>query len=213
MNKTATLISIVIFGLSSCFLFGQDFLCYDRNQIETQINEMRKKYAGPEYSAVASSEAFKNVILFLQNPTKYFGAIKNIPHVQSYISLYGTYLNETHKLNGLLIGVFLDKHFSTIDEERVPILTFLLLNCSQGVFGELTTWYYIDLFASNPQLFIQDLKKRSGWREVVDNLVPFDSGKFKESMKKLGASDFEKQFKNYVSSRYEFYEKRFDALS
>ncbi len=189
-------------------LCGQDFFNYSKDEIRRQIGEIQKKYVGPEYSGTSSPTDFESVILFLQDPLTHFDAIKAIPDVQSYMSLYGLYLGETNRLPDRysFIGAFMDRYFSTIDDARVPILTYLLLHCSAGIFGDYMGGYYVDLFSRSPGFFVRDLSKRNDWKRVVDDLVPV-CDRLEEIVKRLGNSRFEKKFKQYVFSRCEHFRK------
>ncbi|NIO48850.1 MAG: hypothetical protein GTN73_05355 [Candidatus Aminicenantes bacterium] len=94
---------------------------------------------------------------------------------------------------------FLDKNFNEgkLTEKRLKILTFLLLN-APGYFGEITVDKYLELFKESNDIFLAYLSNRADWQQVVDSLGTGDWGSFVASVKKLGDSGFEGEFKRYV---------------
>lgn len=187
---------------------GQDILSFNRLQIKEQVLEICNRNNGPPFFDKVPPEILERVILFLQDPTKHFEDIKNIEMLQAYTSLYGRYLHETRGSSSLIIAIFIDKHFRAVDDQKVSILTYLLLNCSQGMNGSILASSYIDLFGRHPRVFIRNLKKRVDWQKVVDTFLQEDPDKFVASLEKLGNSRYEKEFKMYILERYELLKKQ-----
>jgi len=214
MRRMIRFITIVMMAghFLNVFSFGQDILSYDKDQIKEQVIDICSRNYGPPFFDKIPPQTLETVILFLQRPTKFFGDIRGIGLLQGYISLYGRYMHETRGTNSLIMATFLDKHFKTMDNQKVLIMTHLLLCCSDGLNGSLLASSYIDLFKLYPKVFIRTLKKRSDWRRVVDEFLPEDPDKFIASMEKLGNSKYEKEFKEYVFSRYQFIKDRLRTI-
>jgi hypothetical protein len=200
--KTRTIILIYILAvgslLSASLSCGQ-VLSYNRREIKEQIKELSETKYGQQFLSGHSLKYLEEVILFLQIPEKHFVGIQNIEGLRFYIMIYEQYLRETDRYGGFLISAFLEKHFQTIDDVKVNIITYLLLNCSQGIAGEFLSEKFIDLFGSNPDIFINELKKRKDWKEVIRELLPGKWESFRECVNKLGNSQFEMELKKYVS--------------
>jgi hypothetical protein len=194
-------------------------LCAFADQdIKEQIKEIKLLEDGREFFNDHSEENMYKIIRFVHNPTKHFPSILNIKDWCSYIQVWDFYLI---KVKREAIGCFgtLMRDFCDVDEEKVAILTFLLStgrNC--GLYQEALSTRYSRLFSSNPIVFIEDLKKRKDWRDIIETLQVGDWNAFKVGLTKLGDSEFEIGLKSYASyleraavtpkKRYEYLEFR-----
>jgi hypothetical protein len=88
-----------------------------------------------------------------------------------------------------------------MNEEKFYVITFLVLNCYSAVYGELLDDLYMDLFGSHTELFIKQLKKRGDWKRIVDRGTA-SMRQFVVVINNLGNSDFEKELKEYLFTRY-----------
>ena len=136
---------------------------------------------------------------FINNPDKYFDAIKKIPRLFAYFGVLDRLAETDVKYDKMSFVSFLDNNFNEgkLTEKRLKILTFLLLN-APGYFGEITVDKYLELFKESNDIFLAYLSNRADWQQVVDSLGTGDWGSFVASAKKLGDSGFEGEFKRYV---------------
>ncbi len=179
---------------------GQFHRAYNKKEIKEQISEIRDKEYGEEFLKLYSEEDLEQVIQFLQDPMKHFSKILRILHIWPHVGVYQRYIREKNEQGGNIWGPFLETHFKSIDGKKLPILTFLFLTAPPGASKGLFADTYVDLFNSNPGVFIRDLRKRKDWKYIIDELLGGESS-WKAGLDKLGNSKFEKEFKAYVSSR------------
>lgn len=193
-KKALLLIPVILF-------FRVVFSC-DFQDVNEQIKELSATQYGRQFLAMHSEADLKKVILFLRSPVEYFDSIKPIQNYCEYIFIYRRFINESKKFPSDFYSKFLQENFASINKEKVPILTFLLLGCQESaLFGEVLADVYTVLFESNPDVFVEDLKKRKDWKRVIDTLAPGSWAAFQSGLKKLGNSEFEKEIKAYIFMR------------
>ncbi len=201
MNKPIAMILITACHLSYASQMTQDFFQFDRKQIRAQIHEIAEQDARLGSQALSPKD-FERVILFLQGPTRYFRSVRKVADIFPYVERYDLYLSETRGLGWDIIARVLDERFRTIDEERVPILGYLLVTCARDGYGEVLSLAYPDRFASNPQAFVGYYRRKSDWRQelksIINHILPQDLDSMKGTLQKLGESEFEMKFKTYA---------------
>lgn len=183
-------------------LFFRVAFSHELPDVDDQIKELSATEYGRQFLVTHSVANMKKVILFLQRPVEYFGSIKPVNDFCEYVFIYRRYINESKKLPSDFYDQFLRNNFASINKKNVPILTFLLLGCQKSaLFGEVLADAYTVLFESNPEIFVEDLKKREDWKRVIDALASGSWPALQAGLNKLGDSEFEKAIKAYVSSR------------
>ena len=183
-------------------LFLRVAFSYELPDVNDQIKELSATEYGRQFLATHSIANMKKIILFLQCPVEYFDCIKPVNNFCEYIFIYRRYINESKKLPSDFYDQFLRNNFASINKNNVPILTFLLLGCQESaLFGEVLADVYTVLFESNPEIFVEDLKKREDWKHVIDALASGSWPALQAGLNKLGDSEFEKAIKAYVSLR------------
>jgi hypothetical protein len=192
MKKQAASIVIAISVLGAIL-----WACADRD-IKKQIAELQGTEYGRKFFEKHSTKDMENVILFLKDPIRYFGRIKNIEDLLSHISIYDAFMIKNKHATEGPFDPFLRKNFKTVDEKKASILIFMLLAPHGGVFKELLADTFTKLFESQHHVFIEILKKMPNWKQVVDEVGSGNWAAFKAGLGKLGDSPFEKEFKEYV---------------
>ncbi len=173
---------------------------HDSRYVKEQIEELKATEYGKEFLVQYSEEDLEIAMLFLRDPLNLFERTRNIQHLWPYFWVYQKFLRDTYGLETDIWGPFLEEHFHRIDERRLRILTFLFINAPPGSAKELFADVYIKQFNCFPAVYVRYLKKRKNWKGLVDELSASDSS-WATGLKKLGNTAFEKEFKEYVSSR------------
>ena len=192
MSKVIILILVGLQCHSLCALTDRD--------IREQIKEMKLLAEGREFFNDHSEENMYKIMSFVHDPTEHFPGIQDIKDWCSYIQMCDRYLINVKRKR---IGCFgtLMRHFLDVDGDKVVVLTFLIsTGRSCGLYLEALSARYSRLFSSNPTIFVEDLKKRKDWRDIVETLQVGDWNAFKTGLTKLGDSEFEKGLKSYASS-------------
>ncbi len=212
MKLNRIIIMPIITAITVCMpLLAQDFLPYNEDQIKTQIKEifapypkLQETFAHQIFMLSSSPENMKITIFFLQNPLKYFDDEKRVPDPFSYFALYEQYLKDKKEVdaNCFLLEDFFNQHFKTIDEKRIQIITFLL-ECSSGIDWDVVSIYYVKFFLRNTHLFIEDLRKRDNWRDIIKSSFFIDQDNTEAAIAELGNSEFEKELKKYMRGFHE----------
>jgi len=176
------------------------FYCRKSDENRNMLDVAREKYTFVnDFLNSFSEEKLIIVMNFINNPDKYFDAIKKIPRLFAYFEVLDRLAETDEKYDEMSFVSFLDKNFNEgkLTEKRLKILTFLLLN-APGYFGEIIVDKYLELFKESNDIFLAYLSNRADWQQVVDSLGTGDWGSFVASVKKLGDSGFEGEFKRYV---------------
>jgi len=174
--------------------------CRKSDENRNMLDVARKKYTFVnDFVNSFSEEKLIIVMNFINNPDKYFDAIKKIPRLFAYFEVLDRLAETDEKYDEMSFVSFLDNNFNEgkLTEKKVNILTFLLLN-SKGYFGEILADKYSKLFSKFTDVFISYLSKRSDWKRIVNLLGAGDWQVFKTSAEKLGDSGFEGEFKRFV---------------
>jgi hypothetical protein len=125
--------------------------------------------------------------------------MQNIRSLWAYIGVYQRFLRETHEIEGSIWGSFLETHYQNIDKKKLSILTFLFLAAPPGVSKASFADIYVKFFNSNPDLFVQDLKKREDWKRIIDDLLNYGSS-LTMGLDRLANTVFEIELKTYINS-------------
>jgi len=165
------LISCMVIGLCSCA------------KAKTQALPKSGNVGGDEYN---------RVMLFMGDPEKYFHDIKDMKNLFFYIGLHDVHSEEPFYEN------FLNKHFSSINKRKAVILVHMLYLRSGGYLGYPLIDRIITLFRINPRPFLSVLKKRKDWSDFAEAMKVGEWLEFVESVRSLGNSGFEGEFKRYV---------------
>jgi hypothetical protein len=160
------------------------------------INELKVSQYGSIFFKNHSEREFILIMKFLESPVCCFSKIKRIANLFAYIEVFDRYSAEKGIANECILYPFLERHFNKIDREKADILNHLLL-IADGMYGEILADKYSKLFKNYAGIFIKTLKK-TNWKEVVDRLDAGDWKEFRQGITKLGDSEFEINFKNYV---------------
>ena len=164
------------------------------------LDVARKKYTFVnDFVNSFSEEKLIIVMNFINNPDKYFDAIKKIPRLFAYFEVLDRLAETDEKYDEMSFVSFLDNNFNEgkLTEKKVNILTFLLLN-SKGYFGEILADKYSKLFSKFTEKFLIVFAKEPDWKRIVYSLDAGDWETFKRAVEKLKDSGFEGEFKRYV---------------
>lgn len=193
-----TRIMILIIVLVLCRLL----IASDNQEARQLINEIKKCEYGQKFLKDHSQGNLYKIILFSRDPKKYFSSIQDIKDWCAYTEVYDRCLYLRKVEDSWLVTLY--SHLQEVDEKTAAILTHLLLNdWNCGAYGEALSTRYTILFAKNPRPFVEDLKKRKNWREVVDQTTRFGEWwYYSAGLSKLGDSGFEKELKDYVREHW-----------
>jgi hypothetical protein len=202
-------------------IIPQFLQAFDENAAKERVKEIKVWLPTFEYAwqyKVDSEEALEKVILFVENPLKYVSVVRGIDHkslVRNKL-LYETFLYETKRAtDGMYFYSQLLSISRTMSKEKVSLMTFVLLDCCDALEGEAIAGLYARLFMANTRMFIKFLKGRSDWKQVVNEFGNFNADQTGTILNNLGDSEFEKEFKEYVFTKYPFikeYMKKKDAF-
>jgi hypothetical protein len=217
--KTPSTLSVLIFG---AFLF---FTPLAGQKLNRDLEEQTDAWLGQQVTALVAriketergriflenhSEAdLRKLILFLQEPSRRFESIQDIPDPCSYFWAVQEYFFSARKeaLETRLrdfLG-FISEDFQIADRQNISMLTHFLMTCHSGIICEALADRYTRLFGSDPGPFLEDLEGRENWKDIVRQLEGGDWQKLKMGLSKLGSSAFECELKAFVASL----EKRF----
>jgi hypothetical protein len=98
-----------------------------------------------------------------------------------------------------LFDVLLDKLTRDINEKKIEILDYLIINCYDGYYSEVLADKGGKIFKDYPQMFIKVLERTDKWEKAVDHLSAVAWEDFSKGLKKLGNSRFEKRIKEYIA--------------
>jgi hypothetical protein len=177
--------------------WGLGFTFSDQD-VAKYIEEFKRTAYGAKLLSDHSEKDLTNLLLFYEDPSRYFPAIRTIENIADLIDGYDYYLWDTgHLERGF--SAFSNTYFREIDSHKVAILTFLLLSYRNygGINAEAVVVTYADRFRSHPTIFIKEIENDKNWRLIVDALA-MEWSVFKEGVAKLGNSEFDKEFKAYV---------------
>lgn len=174
-------------------------------QVSFLISQIKESPEGGRFLKEHSESDIVKVIWFLQYPRERFDAVKDITGLCDYIWAIQRYSFEKGRRGGQKIYLndffgFLHDNFLTADCQNVKILTYLLLNCDIAVLGEALADSYTRLFECQPALFVEDLKTRENWKDIVRLLGAGDTRAFGIGLSKLGSSPFELELKAWVAA-------------
>lgn len=168
----------------------------DLPDIKREMIEIKQTERGRKFLQDHSEDNLGKVILFLNDPGKYFNQVRMIDDICSYISLYDDCSLKKNE-NQSVMSIFLSDFFFKINSAKVEMLSFLLLRCEAPVYIEEIADTYTRNFKNKPQKFIAILKK-TDWKRIVDRLDAGNWSEFKIGLGKLGKSKFELELKKYV---------------
>ena len=193
-------LSIAFAGFGS----GQTSLTMDRKQAKEEIKVIKSRiqdWAMPnEYYKINDEKALEDVILFINDPVDRFDSIKylNTHELWQYIGMYDDVLKGSKGIGTFFFFGRLEKEMIPVDSRKVKLVTYLLHDREpDGVYAELMVDIYIKSFETNPQLFVDDLKTRSDWKDVIGNLASGDYDAMTAGLKELGSTKFEMELKEY----------------
>jgi hypothetical protein len=166
---------------------------------------------------ITSKDTLAKTIMFVEDPMFYFKLIKDVDMVQFWenVGLYDAYKHDKKK--GKAEFYFREQLKNMIDWQEVPVdifgnlvnaadvvsrLTFLFLNGPSGGYGDIIKDLYMREFRSYPTDCISELKDMKDWKLVVDRFGEENAETMKKVVKGLGKSGFEKEFKEYLLTRY-----------
>lgn len=198
-QKILLLSCIVILQLGYANPAGAPVHTGHNNEIKKQIINLKLREYGKDFFIQYSEKDLEHLILFLKNPKRYFSKIQNIRSLWAYIGVYQRFLRETHEIEGSIWGLFLETHYQNIDKKKLSVLTFLFLAAPPGVSKASFADIYVKFFNSDPDLFVQDLKKREDWKHIVDELLNYGSS-LTMGLDRIANSVFETDLKTYISS-------------
>ena len=183
---------------------AQTSLRVDRKQAKEEIKTIKsriKDWGLPsEYYRIADEKALEDVILFINDPVDRFDSIKYLDNHQlwNYIGMYDYVLKGTKGTGTFYFFEHLRKMVIPVDAMKVRLVTYLMHDSQpDGVYGELMVDLYTKLFGDYPVLFVNDLKTRSDWKNVIDDLAAGDYVAMTTGLEKLGNSRFEMDLKEY----------------
>jgi hypothetical protein len=174
--------------------------CFANKQARDTARRFKETNVGRAFLANHSQKDLEIVLRFLRDPLTNFRDVQSLPDICSYIYAYANYLAESKGDDTAGYLVFLSTNFRTANEENVPVLTYLIMNCRNAFLGEAFADRYAVLFETSPSIFVKDLMKRRNWKQVVNELRGGNWGAFKAGLAKLGDSPFELELKSYVLS-------------
>ncbi len=199
----------LVWAIALCVIFaglgiGQTSPPMDRRQAKEEIKIMKSRIKdwGPpyEYYKIEDEKAFEDVILFINDPVDRFDSIKylNDHQLWNYISMYDTVLKGTKGVGTFFFFDHLKKFMIPLDERKIKLVTYLLHDRQpDGVYGELIVEIYTRLFGVDPLLFVNDLKTRSDWKDIIGSLGSGDYEAMATGLKELGNTKFEMELKEY----------------
>lgn len=159
---------------------------------------------------ITSEDTLRKTINFVENPGDYFYQIRTLDMTQFWdsIRIYDAFMYDNkkatifyfHKRLSDFYGV---GHWHGVNASvDISIITFLLLNCPSGDYGGLIKDLYLYTFASYWHSFIPQLKKRRDWKLIVDEFGAERTEQIEMVMIRLGKSEFEKELREYLLTRY-----------
>ena len=190
-----------------------------RGDANHRIEEIKAWLPNSEFAGVykmTSEETLAKTIMFVEDPVHHFKLIRDMDMTQFWenISLHDAFMREKKKsksmfyfhdrLKDMIHWQAVEDEFGSIvsPEDVVSILTFLLLNCQSGDYEDILRDLYMREFGSYPSWCIRDLKKRKDWKRVVDQFGEERVMTITKVVKRLRNSGFEKEFKEYLVTRY-----------
>lgn len=182
--------------ICAAIFFATIYLQADRLDVKREIFKIKQSERGWRFLQDHSEDNLKKVILFLNDPEKYFKQVMKIDEICLYISLYDDCSLKMNE-NQSVMSIFLSEFFNEINITKADILSFLLLKCDAPVYLEEIADRYTKKFKDCPQRFMPILKKTE-WKRIVDRLDAGDWSELKNGLEKLGNSHFEVKFKKYV---------------
>ena len=187
----------------------------DKGYAGEQIKEIKTWLPDSEYVGVykiTSEDALRKTILFVEDPDvdEYFNQIKVLDMAQLWdnIRIYDAFMHDKKKAKSRfyfherLSDVYAVGFWHEVKQVDISLITFLLLNCPSGDYAGLIKDLYLKTFDSYWYSFIPQLKKRADWKRIVDEFGAERMEQIKKVMKHLGKSKFEKEFKEYLLTRY-----------
>jgi hypothetical protein len=203
------IVSVVLCIIVLCIAFigfgkGQTSLPMDRKQANEEIKVIKSRIQDwalrNDYYRIDDEKALEDVILFINDPVGRFDSIKrlNTDQLWKYISMYDYVLKGSKGIGTFYFFDHLKEMMIPVDEKKVKLVTYLMHDCQpDGVFAELLVDLYTGLFAVDPLLFVNDLKTRTDWKDVIDSLGSGDYEAMRAGLAKLGNTKFEMELKEY----------------
>jgi len=148
----------------------------------------------------------ENFRQFMKDPVGNFDKIKNIDNICGPIVQYENTLIKDGILERFATDILFSDHFQDINEEKISILLYLLLNTGSGVHGELIAGFVAGVFRDYPGLFLMALQKEKRWRSALLELS-LEYQTLKEVIGALGDSEFEMEIKRQFEEEEYLYQK------
>lgn len=144
-------------------------------------------------------EIMETISSFIKDPIQYFDKVKRIGDICIWIERF-----DRDKNNGIYprsaIDYFIQKHLQQIDEKKIEILLYMLLNCFDGCNKEAIDEMVARVFNSRIDLFVNVLKRSENWKRIIDSIIDVEWETVMGAATKLGNSDFEKELRAYILS-------------
>jgi hypothetical protein len=104
---------------------------------------------------------------------------------------------------------FVHQYFAEMDKEKVPILTFLLMNCENAAeleeeLAEICT----KSFGEKPELFARDLVTRKDSRTLLELLLAGDMSSFNAGLAKLEDRNLAKKIETSLAEVVTGYKRK-----
>jgi hypothetical protein len=196
-----------VFVLSIAFAgfgLGQTSPPMDRKQAKEEIKVIKSRIQDwglpKDYYSIDDEKALADVILFVEDPLGRFDSIKHLDNHQlwKYIDMCDHVLKGTKDIGTFYFFDHLKKLMIPPDDKKVKLVTYLMHDCQpDGAFAELLVDLYTNLFAISPFLFVNDLKSRADWKDVIGGLASGNYDAMTAGLKELDNTKFEMQLKEY----------------
>jgi hypothetical protein len=142
----------------------------------------------------------KDIDAFFKDPLMNFDKIKKLQDPKKQLSLYAQW-------NSDVILKFFRIHFQEIDERKIEILVYLLVHYRGYPVPEEAA----RIFNIQPVMFVKELEKTPEWMNIIDD-ISWSWESFSSGLTGLGASEFEKEAKEYALSLHEDREQKFKVI-
>jgi hypothetical protein len=184
------------------FGIGQASLPMNRKQAKEEIKVIKSRIQewGLEDYRIDDEKALEDVILFINDPLDRFDSIMhlNTHQLWHYIGMYDYVLKGRKGIGTFYFFDRLEKSMIPVNATKVKLVTYLVHDrMPDGVDAEFMVDIYTKLFEVNPHLFVNDLKTRSDWKDLIGCLASGDYMAMNRGLAKLGNSRFEKELKAY----------------